>query len=822
MNPAHAVVELTGREPGRQLYRMHDADNRGCFPILPGEKPEDWQKSGHGIFWTVNRFRDATRRIENLECIVSWAIDMDVGTKPDMLAKLRGSPLIPSMVIETKRGYQAYWNAKDARPEHWNAIVLERLVPFFAADPNARDIARILRVPGFLHLKDPADPFLVREVHRSPVTYSEAEMVEAFPAAHQQTVHDEARQQAKFSGSDDFWSRVYQLDSESALARLSGHEAVRGETYSFMPAGSRGNRNIFVNGKTSSCWIDKAGHIGSLSKGGPTIAQWLRWFGMSYGDAAKVIKQVFPELAGADSVPRMKVVHAEPQQADGPPDDVPDPTDEDAPAGVRARRKRGKPKGMPDVESTDRPMAPGGALSDIGLGERFAARFHDRARYVAGWGKWIIYSGGRWVIDEGEVKALGMAQIVAIAIYGEIEDAGAGHASRAEIAEFATRSESASALRRMLETARSMPGMTVGVAELDSNPMLLNCTNGTVDLTAGTMRQHDPADLLTKLVAVRYEPDAKAPRWERFLYEIMDGRGDLVAFLWRFIGYSLTGSTTEHALVLALGTGANGKSILAEVLMALLGDYAVVAPPGLFTVQKHAQHPTELAALHGARLVVSSESGEGARIDEEKLKRLTGSDTISCRRMNENFWKYKPTHKLLILTNHRPQIRDVGHGMRRRLNLLPFDVTFWREGVDEPGPPERRADPKLLETLTDELPGILAWAVRGAVAWKVERLGQPEAVTAATADYMHEQDSVGRWMDERCVMGGDFRTRFTHLYQDFKGWCEGSGEYCLPNKMFGPRLAAHGLREGSKFNGYPTWIGIRLLHTVTDGNRDDR
>jgi len=296
VKPADESPRLELRRP---LYRMHDTNNAGCFLIGPNETPDQWQQTGHGIFWAVNRFRGGVRRVEALEQILAWAIDIDHGTKAEMRQKFLGAPLVPSMVVETKRGYQAYWNAKDGRPEHWNAIVLDRLVPYFGADQNARDLARVLRAPGYLHLKDPAAPFLVQVVHQQDVAYTEAQMVAKFPdankAAREQSEKAQVKWQAKFAGSDDFWERVYLLDCEEGLRRLSGHPATGGEVYTFKTVSS-GNKNILVNGKGTSCWIDRNGHIGSLAGGGPTLAQWLRFFGLTYGEAAKVIKELFPEI----------------------------------------------------------------------------------------------------------------------------------------------------------------------------------------------------------------------------------------------------------------------------------------------------------------------------------------------------------------------------------------------------------------------------------------------------------------------------------------------------------------------------------------------
>lgn len=276
---------------------------------------------GFGIFATVNSF-DGARRKENLVRVNAWAVDMDDGSKEQQSRRLLGAPLIPSLIVETRRGYQAYWIAKDGRAEHWNAIVLERLVPYFGADKNARDLCRILRVPGFLHLKDPTDPFLIRTAWRHHVSYSERQMASAFrwvpdpkcvkaaedegrrKAEHES--RERARRQAAESGlpyTETFWEAVWKLDCEEGLRRLSGHWSVGGEKYEFRRTG-RGNLNIFVDGKSSPCFIDGDKRIGSPSDGGPTLAQWLRWFKHDWKTVVAVLKELFPQLADIDRAAR--------------------------------------------------------------------------------------------------------------------------------------------------------------------------------------------------------------------------------------------------------------------------------------------------------------------------------------------------------------------------------------------------------------------------------------------------------------------------------------------------------------------------------------
>ncbi len=276
-----------------QTYVLHDSDEllkkRGATRIKRADA-QNWNEQGYGVFQTVNFFW-GPRRKDRLVSINAWTVDIDTGTKPEMLAAIRRG-LIPTMVVETKRGFQAYWKAKEGSEKTWKPIVWDRLVPFYGADKNAKDLCRMLRVPGYFHLKDPADPFLITKVHEQHVEYSEREMLNFYKDQRQKERHQKAKKSSPVAGS--FWDRVWQLDCEYALEKLSGTDYVAGETYSFKP-NSTGTRNILVNGKTTSCWVDQDGRIGSLDEGGPTIAQWLNWFHKDYSKVVEIIKKEFPE-----------------------------------------------------------------------------------------------------------------------------------------------------------------------------------------------------------------------------------------------------------------------------------------------------------------------------------------------------------------------------------------------------------------------------------------------------------------------------------------------------------------------------------------------
>lgn len=283
------------------LFRMLDQKQRQKFAIPVREADAlTWNERGFGIFHTVNEFQ-GSRKKENLCRIFAWAVDMDAGTKDEQLRRIAAG-LVPSRIIETKRGFQPYFNAKDASVER-HPILMQRLVAFYGADPRAKDLSRLLRTPGYFHMKEPTDPFLIRQIWEWTVSYTEAQMLLFYPPspaelAEQEKDHNRERRilhkiggLPKSQASIQFWGDLWNMNQEYALARLSGHPAVNGEVYTFKRNAS-GTKNIFVNGQSTSTWIDTAGRIGSFDKGGPTVFQWLKWFGHSSKTTISILKEV--------------------------------------------------------------------------------------------------------------------------------------------------------------------------------------------------------------------------------------------------------------------------------------------------------------------------------------------------------------------------------------------------------------------------------------------------------------------------------------------------------------------------------------------------
>jgi putative DNA primase/helicase len=382
---------------------------------------------------------------------------------------------------------------------------------------------------------------------------------------------------------------------------------------------------------------------------------------------------------------------------------------------------------------------------------------------------------------------------------------------------WALKSEAAPRIHAMIGLAASEPGIPVLPDQLDRDPWLFNCPNGTLDLRTGRLREHRRGDLVTKLCPTEYHPDAPCPAWERFLGSIFPGEAgrpddELIGFVQRLFGYCLTGDVSEQVLPIFWGGGSNGKSTLLGTAQAVMGpEYAIRANPTLL-MQGRGEHATELAQLFGMRLVVASETEEGARLKESLVKDLTGGERIRARRMREDFWEFAPTHKVILQTNHKPQVRGTDAGIWRRLRLVPFRARFWKPdevGAGEDVPAEMVADTRLPEKLRSEYPGILAWMARGCFDWQHGGLTLPEKVRTATTDYRQGEDVLAQWLAECCVTGdANYRARSAALYLSYVKWCETNREDAAGRRAFGESMAERGY-ERKVSNG--TWyLGVAL------------
>jgi putative DNA primase/helicase len=421
----------------------------------------------------------------------------------------------------------------------------------------------------------------------------------------------------------------------------------------------------------------------------------------------------------------------------------------------------------------------------------FTRRYHRDWRYVATWGRWLVWDGHRWRNED---------TLAATDLIRSVCRHAAVRTDNPKIAAKLASSGTVSGVERLARTDRRHAATT---DEWDADPWLLNTPGGVVDLKTGRTRANERADRMTKITTAT--PRGLCPQWTAFLANITGGDVELQAYLQRMVGYCLTGATSAHALFFLYGTGANGKSVFANVISTILGDYAATASMDTFVETRGDRHPTDLAGLRGARFVTAIETEQGRRLNESKVKAITGGDKISARFMHKDFFEYTPQFKPVIVGNHKPAIRNIDEAMRRRLHMIPFTVTI----------PTERRDPRLTEKLLAERDGILAWAVAGCLAWQRSGLQPPACVQAATAEYFEAEDALGRWLDERCVRAANAKSLTAELFTDWKQWAEAAGEFIGTQRRFSDLLITRGLEKWRNSMGVRGFHGIGLKQPHT-------
>ena len=471
-----------------------------------------------------------------------------------------------------------------------------------------------------------------------------------------------------------------------------------------------------------------------------------------------------------------------------------------------------QPGTAPQVQASSRtaaeekpPSLPKGMFSlDLsGNADRFCHLFGQDVHWCDQHGRWYVWNGKCWKADAlRDVRR--MAEQTIRSLVAECD----GDEDASKWATKCGRDHKPS--REMLEVVKHRRAVLVDA--LDRHPWLLGVDNGIVDLHTGSLLPHGRKYLITSLSPARYEPEARCPRWEQFLSEIMDGSSDMIASLQRLAGYFLTGDISVQILPIFFGPGSNGKNVFLDTLVGIMGPYAEEAPDGLLTIRQGDEHPTEIADLHGKRLVVASETEEGRKMRIGLVKKITGNRYLKGRFMRQDYFQFERTHKTVLVTNNRPIVTESSNAIWRRLRLIPFAVTI----------PEARQDKHLTDKLVAEWPGILAWAVRGCIDWQERQcdLEFPEAVKRATEEYRADSDHVADFIAECCVdwrghEDQNMRAPKERVYLAYCSWCRSVGEDVLTRNAFNSRLRIHGFEDkAAKLSGsaktQKCWLNLTL------------
>ncbi len=478
--------------------------------------------------------------------------------------------------------------------------------------------------------------------------------------------------------------------------------------------------------------------------------------------------------------------------------------------------------------------------TDVGNANLLVRIADGNLRWVSERQCWLWWNGEEWAEDDHGVCGYAIAVRVAehyankaAEVQNQANDEALDDNGRKKIADavkgirkWEAVCRSKRAIDAMLAIAQRTTALQVGAGDLNCDPWLLGVRNGVIDLRSGNIRPAAREDLVTRRASVPFNPDAKAPRWSRFIREVTSSRDgsprpQLAAYLQRMLGYLVTGTTREQKLFLALGTGSNGKNILLDTVQRVAGAYWVTMPAAALMTQRNddAERASPITArLAGARAAISAESRDGQKLDVALVKLHSGGGSMIARYMRENPFSFEITHKLVLMTNHRPALDHLDDAMRGRLHIIPFDRTWNRPGHPERDPALPDGDPELMAALRAEDEGILCWLIEGAAAYCREGLIPPPEVVAMTREYFQDQDDLGRWLEEyeRCdpKQGGTVAA----LLEAFGDWCGREGVTTRPDnpQAFARALTSRGYEKVRDKSA--RWVGLRARSsgTMTD------
>lgn len=676
------------------------------------------QKKGAGVWVMVNAGNGLGRSATNVIRVRSFFIDLD-GSPWEPAAEA----LKPHMRVESSPGkWHLYWLVDDCNLGQFKTIQ-QVIAKKYAGDKACCDLPRVLRVPGFYHVKD--KPVMTKLVEGNDFPrYSTKQVIDSLglvlDAPNKVTTNAVTAQQPLASTTS--------RNTKYGLAALTSEI----ETLKSTEEGDRNtqlNKSAFALGQLTASEIDRKQVANELLKVAMDI-------GLSEPEAKQTI---ISGIEAGEKQPRT------------------------APTIV----KRGSKKFY--------------RLTELGNAERFRDQHGENVRFVPAWKKWLLYDGRRWKVGaDDKIRRLAhktAKNLYAIAAQEPDDD------KAAKISGWAKQSCKSSSISAMIKEASAL--LAIDSSALDSNPWLFNCWNGTINMRTGAFHTHCKDDWLTKITPISYDPDSEAPLFKSVLHTCFAGNKELIDFVRRFTGYCMTGSTKEQCIIIWWGGGANGKSTIINPIAEALGDYAQTTRPETLMIKKSEGIPSDLAKLKGARLVTAAEAEDGHRLAESAIKQMTGGEKIQARALYQDWFEFVPEFKILLCTNHKPIIRGDDHAIWRRIRLIPFNITI----------PEQDRDKDLPEKLRDELPGILAWMVKGAAEWMKNGLGNPAEVKEATKSYQSEQDIISIFLDSCCTINPGIDVEAQQLYKEFCRWCSNEGHRKITQTKFGKMITDLGFKR---------------------------
>ena len=683
---------------------------------------------GAGVFVTVNRTDLQGRTAENVTRVRAVFLDLDGPPLPTSF------PLDPHLVVSSHPGnYHVYWLVDDLPREEFRSVQTA-LAARYDGD-NVVDLPRVMRLPGFYHRKgNPVMTTVLKESGGRP--FAAAEIFEAFAIA-----HPEAKcGPSQMADADD-------LDG-IALARLND-------------------------------WVPKLLPKAKQQRGTDTWRVSSKDLGREFEEDLSIhpkgIRDFGPDpyldqgVKGKGYTPTGLVEQFQSCTA------------------AEAREWLCEALGLDTATiDDDVPRLGLGTLTQSHNVDRFVAAHDKRVRWTpeAGWLRW---DGARWKAD-----SLNAVRHDAELIVRDLLDEAKGindEDTLKKVLAFVTKSLTANHVDGLLKLAEARPVIADSLVEYDADDWLLNTGSAVVDLRTGNSTKHDSSQRISKVAGGNYDPFATCPQWEAFVHWAMADDPEMVGFLQRLLGSALIGGNRAQRVAFAHGAGANGKTVLFEVVASVLGDYAATASRDQFMrTNNAATKEYGLARLMGVRFLQVAETGEGRRFDEEALKDYSGGDVVSARHPYGRPFEYRPKATIFIRGNHKPRVTGQDIGFWRRMSLIPFEQAVKDEDRDG----------ELAEKLLAERDGILRWLIQGCLGYQRERLGVPEIVRKATAEYRDEEFELGEFVAEACDTGPDLEGAAAALHDAYKRWCEARGDKCMSSTKFGRVLGARFIKQHTR------------------------
>lgn len=453
------------------------------------------------------------------------------------------------------------------------------------------------------------------------------------------------------------------------------------------------------------------------------------------------------------------------------------------------------------IQTVDEEKMRAYTFDDMGNAERFVDLFGENVRYCYTEKKWYFYNSMRWSVDNlGVILRMADKCVEAMKaeakLYLQADEESGGDMAKAFEKHMKSSRSNKSKKAMLNEIEHHLPILPI---QMDRYKMALNTPSGIINLKNGDVKAHNPEYYFTKITSVDCADAADCPRWLAFLDDIFAGDKDLIRYIQKAVGYSLTGSTAEQCAFFLYGTGRNGKSTFIDVIRDVFGDYAANIQPETIMVKSSQSNAinSDIARLKGARLVTSVEPNEGVRLNEGLLKQLTGDDTVTARKLYSEEFEFKPEFKLWMATNHKPIIRGTDTGIWRRIHMIPFNVQI----------PEDKVDKNLTHKLKAEMTGIFKWCIDGCLMWQREGLQMPAAVLKSVREYRREMDVISAFIEDKCTLEGTVQA--STLYAAYVSWADSNNEYCMSNTKFSTEIAKRFEKIKGRNYNYFTGISIR-------------